>query len=84
MNSLKTPSPIIQERIHPGVIAAVVVVSLIAIVAAVFILRKYCFQRSEATYRYSALRAMEEDGTAGDLDDDCGPVEEDSDEDILE
>lgn len=84
-NSLKPP-PAPQERIHPGVIASVVVVSLIAIVAAVFIIRKYCFHHSEATYRYSVLRGMEEDGTAEDLDSDAdlGPSIEDSDEDILE
>ncbi|KAJ8258089.1 hypothetical protein GJAV_G00193050 [Gymnothorax javanicus] len=75
-----------QERIHPGIIAAVVFVSIIAIVAAGFIIRKYCFQRSEAIYRYSVLRRMEEVGAAENLDGDTGlgVIGEDSDEDILE
>ncbi|KAJ8369768.1 hypothetical protein SKAU_G00097960 [Synaphobranchus kaupii] len=88
MTRIKLPGitlPARQERIHPGVIAAVVFVSLIAIVAAIFIIRKYCFHHSEATYRYSVLRGMEEDGTADlDSDTDLGPVREDSDEDMLE
>ncbi|KAJ8390524.1 hypothetical protein AAFF_G00103210 [Aldrovandia affinis] len=76
-----------MERLHPGVAAAVVVVSLIAFVAAVFIIRKYCFHRSKATYRYSVLRGMEEDGNAERLEDsdtDLGPGREQSDEDLLE
>ncbi|KAG7326544.1 hypothetical protein KOW79_009945 [Hemibagrus wyckioides] len=59
-------------RLHPGVVAAVVIVAIAAIVAAVFIIKKYCFPQSDATYRYSVLRRMEEQR------------EEESDEDLLE
>ncbi|KAI1897161.1 hypothetical protein AGOR_G00080340 [Albula goreensis] len=87
-NSVK-PSPAApQARLHPGVVAAVVVVSLMAIVAAVFIIKKYCFQQSEATYRYSTLRAMEEEGTAEGAEDSDTDLEADreesDDEDLLE
>lgn len=34
----------IQERLHPGIIASVTIVSLMAIMAGIFIIRKYCFQ----------------------------------------
>ncbi|KAK5872550.1 hypothetical protein PBY51_013237 [Eleginops maclovinus] len=74
-------------RIHPGVIASVVFVSVAAIVAALLIIRKYCYPVNEASYRYSQLRRMEEQGSAvavggGDM----GPctVGEESDEDLLE
>ncbi|XP_017336068.1 uncharacterized protein LOC108272267 isoform X1 [Ictalurus punctatus] len=59
-------------RLHPGVVASVVIVATAAIVAAFFIIRKYCFPQSDATYRYSVLRRMEEQR------------EEESDEDLLE
>ncbi|KAK3574797.1 hypothetical protein QTP86_018383 [Hemibagrus guttatus] len=59
-------------RLHPGVVASVVIVAIAAIVAAVFIIKKYCFPQSDATYRYSVLRRMEEQR------------EEESDEDLLE
>ncbi|KAG7472482.1 hypothetical protein MATL_G00109370 [Megalops atlanticus] len=85
VNSSSEPPPQTaqQERLHPGVIAAVVVVSLLAIVAAGFIIRKYCFVRSEATYRYSALRMMEEQATE-DSNTDHELDREESDEDLLE
>ncbi|KAF7711528.1 hypothetical protein HF521_000539 [Silurus meridionalis] len=59
-------------RLHPGVVASVVIVALAAVVAAVFIIRKYCFPQSDATYRYSVLRQMEEQR------------QEESDEELLE
>ncbi|CAJ1050648.1 sortilin-like [Xyrichtys novacula] len=72
-------------RLHPGIIASVVFVSVAAIVAAVLIIRKYCFPVNEATYRYSVLRRLEEQGSAV-TEDDRGPdtVGEESDEDLLE
>lgn len=63
-------------RLHSGVIASVVVVVIGATAAAFFIIRKYCFPQSNATYRYSELQQMEEHNTAID--------QEDSDEDLLE
>lgn len=71
----------VDQRLHPGVIASVVFVALSAIIAAVLIIRKYCFPRSETSYRYSVLRRMEmeEEGERG-----THTVGEDSDEDLLE
>ncbi|MCI4375293.1 hypothetical protein PGIGA_G00107820 [Pangasianodon gigas] len=66
------PPPGLQVRLHPGVVASVVMVAIAAVAAAVFIIRKYCFPQSDATYRYSVLRQMEEQR------------EEESDEDLLE
>ncbi|GAA6221911.1 sortilin-like [Lates japonicus] len=74
-------------RLHPGIIASVIFVSVVAIAAAVLIIRKYCFPVNEATYRYSLLRRMEDQGsTVTDEDGDRGPctVGEESDEDLLE
>ncbi|XP_044032713.1 sortilin-like [Siniperca chuatsi] len=74
-------------RLHPGIIASVIFVSLAAVVAAVLIIRKYCFPVNEATYRYSVLRRMEDQSSAvTEEDGDRGPctVEEESDEDLLE
>lgn len=72
-------------RLHPGIIASVILVCVAAIVAAVLIIRKYCFPVNEATYRYSVLRRLEEQGSAG-TEGDGGPdtVGEESDEDMLE
>ncbi|KAK2889486.1 hypothetical protein Q8A67_014861 [Cirrhinus molitorella] len=64
-------------RLHSGVIASVVIVIAGAAAAAVFIIRKYCCQLSNVTYRYSELRQMEEQNAAREEDDD-------SDEDLLE
>ncbi|KAJ7999883.1 hypothetical protein DPEC_G00199030 [Dallia pectoralis] len=76
-----------QARLHPGVIAALVFVSFAAILAAVSIIRKYCFPRSDTIYRYSVLRRME-DEWSGETNDDDGKgtctVGEDLDEDMLE
>lgn len=75
-------------RLHPGIIASLIFVSVAAIVAAVLIIRKYCFPVNEATYRYSLLRRMEDQSSAltEDEDGDRGPctVGEESDEDLLE
>ncbi|KAK6319468.1 hypothetical protein J4Q44_G00106790 [Coregonus suidteri] len=91
-----TKSSTQQARLHPGVIAAVIFVTLAAVLAAVFIIRKYCFPRSEATYRYSVLRRMEAEGSGygteeeeeEEEEDGRGPepytLGEDSDEDMLE
>lgn len=83
-----TKSSTQQARLHPGVIAAVIFVTFTAVLAAVFIIRKYCFPRSEATYRYSVLRRMEAEGPGGteEEEDRPGPytLGEDSDEDMLE
>ncbi|KAM4613753.1 protein CFAP20DC [Polymixia lowei] len=72
-------------RLHPGIIASVIFVTLSAIAAAVLIIKKYCFPLNEATYRYSLLRHLEEQGPAEE-DNDQGPctVGEESDEDLLE
>ncbi|KAL6458314.1 hypothetical protein MHYP_G00335440 [Metynnis hypsauchen] len=66
-----------QVRLHPGVVASVVIVAIAAIVAAAFIIRKYCFPQSDATYRYSVLRQMEEHSAAS-------REEDESDEELLE
>lgn len=74
-------------RLHPGIIASVIFVAVAAIVAAVLIIRKYCFPVNEATYRYSLLRRLEDQGSAvTEEDGDRGPctVGEESDEDLLE
>ncbi|KAL3058733.1 hypothetical protein OYC64_010808 [Pagothenia borchgrevinki] len=73
-------------RIHPGVIASVVFVSVAAILAALLIIRKYCYPVNEASYRYSTLRGMEEQGSAMTEGGDTGPctVGDESDEDLLE
>lgn len=74
-------------RLHPGIIASVIFVSVAAAVAAALIIRKYCFPVNEATYRYSQLRRMEDQGSAvTEEDGDTGPrtVGEESDEDLLE
>ncbi|KAM7402211.1 hypothetical protein PAMP_017474 [Pampus punctatissimus] len=74
-------------RLHPGIIASVIFVSVAAIAAAVLIIRKYCFPVNEATYRYSVLRRLEDQGSAGTEEDgDRGPCTagEESDEDLLE
>ncbi|CAB1438016.1 unnamed protein product [Pleuronectes platessa] len=72
-------------RLHPGVIASVIVVLAAMVAAAVLIIRRYCFPVNQATYRYSVLRGMEDQGSAG-TDGDRGPrtAGEDSDEDLLE
>ncbi|XP_077054158.1 uncharacterized protein LOC143706292 [Siphateles boraxobius] len=72
-------APNVQQviRLHSGVIASVVVVTVAAIAAAVFIIRKYCCLKSNATYRYSELREIEEQNAAREVDDD-------SDEDLLD
>ncbi|KAK7145121.1 hypothetical protein R3I94_011275 [Phoxinus phoxinus] len=74
-----TSAPTVQQviRLHSGVIASVVVVTVAAIAAAVFIIRKYCCLKSNATYRYSELQEIEEQNAAREVDDD-------SDEDLLE
>ncbi|KAM7006185.1 protein CFAP20DC [Tautogolabrus adspersus] len=68
-------------RLHPGIIAPVIFVCVAAIVAAVLIIRKYCFPVNEATYRYSVLMRLEEQGSAV-TEGDRGPdtVGEESDE----
>ncbi|KAM4650837.1 uncharacterized protein O3C94_013480 [Discoglossus pictus] len=69
-----------QVRLHPGVIAAVVIVALLAFLAAVFIVKKYCFPESNITYRYSVLRSHQED-----LDNSStNRLQDDSDEDLLD
>ncbi|MEE6501859.1 hypothetical protein FKM82_004339, partial [Ascaphus truei] len=69
-----------QVRIHPGIIAAVVVVALLALLAAVFIVKKYCFPERNITYRYSVLRRHQDD-----LDNSTtNRLQDDSDEDLLE
>ncbi|XP_063796964.1 sortilin-like isoform X2 [Pseudophryne corroboree] len=71
---------LVQIRIHPGIIAAVVVVALLAVLAAVFIVRKYCCSESNITYRYSVLRRHQEE-----LDNSTtNRLQDDSDEDLLE
>ncbi|KAF3689938.1 putative protein C3orf67 -like protein [Channa argus] len=70
-------------RVHPGIIASVIFVAVAAIAAAVLIIRKYCFPVNEATYRYSVLRRMEDQGsvvTEEDGDRGPGTVGEESDE----
>ncbi|KAM9758006.1 protein CFAP20DC [Menidia menidia] len=74
-------------RLHPGIIASVILVSMAAVAAAVLIIRKYCFPVNEATYRYSVLRQLEDQQSAvTEEDGDRGPgtVGEESDEDLLE
>ncbi|KAG9277000.1 hypothetical protein AMEX_G6980 [Astyanax mexicanus] len=68
-----------QVRLHPGVVVSVVFVTIAAILAAAFIIRKYCFSPSEASYRYSVLRQMEEHRAAA-----AAGEEDESDEDLLE
>ncbi|XP_066452708.1 sortilin-like [Eleutherodactylus coqui] len=69
-----------QIRVHPGILAAVVVVALLALLAAIFIIKKYCFPESNLTYRYSTLRSHHEE-----LDNSATTrLQEDSDEDLLE
>ncbi|KAG5274381.1 hypothetical protein AALO_G00135520 [Alosa alosa] len=70
-----------QVRLHPGVVAAVVIVSLAALVAAIYIIRKYCFPQNDAVYRYSVLRQMEEQRTSATEE---SRLSEESDEDLLE
>lgn len=73
-----TSAPNVQQvRLHFGVIASVVIVIVAAIAAAVFIIRKYCCLQSNATYRYSELRQMQEQNADRE-------EENDSDEDLLE
>ncbi|CAK6974224.1 hypothetical protein LDENG_00266090 [Scomber scombrus] len=77
----------VGERLHPGIIASVIFVCVVAIAAAVLIIRKYCFPVNEATYRYSVLRRLEDQGSAViEEDGDRRPctVGEESDEDLLE
>ncbi|XP_060925131.1 protein FAM3D [Limanda limanda] len=51
------------------------------VVAAVLIIRRYCFPVNQATYRYSVLRGMEEQGSAGtEGDQGSHTAGEDSDE----
>lgn len=74
-------------RLHPGIIASVIFVSVAAIVAALLIIRKYCFPVNDVRYRYSQLRRMEDQGSAvTEGEGDRGPctVGEESDEDLLE
>ncbi|KAM6927833.1 protein CFAP20DC [Xenentodon cancila] len=74
-------------RIHPGIIASVIFVSVAAVAAAVLILRKCCFPVNEATYRYSLLRRNEDqqsDVTEEDGDRRPCAVGEESDEDLLD
>ncbi|CAN9511811.1 unnamed protein product [Ophioblennius macclurei] len=74
-------------RLHPGIIASVIFVSAAALIAAVLIIRKYCFPVNEATYRYSVLRQMEDQHSGvTEEDGDGGPctVGEESDEELLE
>ncbi|XP_031613468.1 uncharacterized protein LOC116334239 isoform X2 [Oreochromis aureus] len=69
-------------RLHPGIIASVILVSAAAVAAAVLIIRKYCFP-----VKYSVLRQMEEGYSAAaeeDGDRRSRTVGEDSDEDLLE
>ncbi|XP_069592733.1 sortilin-like [Ranitomeya imitator] len=69
-----------QVRLHPGIIAAVVVVAMLALLAAILIIKKYCFPESNVTYRYSTLRNHHED-----LDNSATTrLQEDSDEDLLD
>ncbi|XP_077308026.1 uncharacterized protein LOC143927673 isoform X2 [Lithobates pipiens] len=69
-----------QARVHPGIIIAVVVVALLALLAAIFIVKKYCFPESNATYRYSELRTQQEE-----LDNSTtNRLQDDSDEDLLD
>ncbi|KAI4902105.1 hypothetical protein NFI96_013184 [Prochilodus magdalenae] len=76
--SVTDPTAVPPEvRLHPGVVVSVVIVTVAAIAAAAFIIRKYCFPQSDATYRYSVLRQMEEHSAAS-------REEDDSDEDLLE
>ncbi|XP_029907890.1 sortilin-like [Myripristis murdjan] len=76
-----------EPRLHPGVIVSVIFVTLAAIVAAILIIKKYCFPVNEATYRYSLLKRLEDQGSVvTEEDNDMGPdtVGEESDEDLLE
>ncbi|XP_058844538.1 sortilin-like isoform X1 [Acipenser ruthenus] len=76
-----------QGRLHPGLIVAVVIVAFIAVLAAAFIIRKYCFPQSNATYRYSVLRRNEEWSIADELDNNTASrrlYNDDSDEGMLE
>lgn len=88
LTNMSTIQPQAGARLHTGVIVSVIFVTLSAIVAAVFIIKKYCFPRSEATYRYSVLKGMEDQGLAitDDDDKDMAPctVSEESDEELLE
>ncbi|KAM4021986.1 uncharacterized protein ACNLHF_027280 [Anomaloglossus baeobatrachus] len=69
-----------QIRVHPGIIAAVVVVAVLALLAAVFIIKKYCTSGSNVSYRYSTLRDHQEDlGNSATT-----RLQEDSDEDLLD
>ncbi|XP_029456856.1 sortilin-like isoform X2 [Rhinatrema bivittatum] len=68
---------------HPGIIVAIIVVAFLAFLAAVFIVKKYCFTESNVTYRYSVLRSYQEaddlgNSTTNRLQND------DSDEDLLD
>ncbi|KAM9408190.1 protein CFAP20DC [Pholidichthys leucotaenia] len=74
-------------RLHPGIIASVIFVSVAAVAAAVLIIRKYCFPVNEVTYRYSVLRRMEDQQslvTEEEGDRGPGTVGEESDEELLE
>lgn len=77
---------VVGPRLHPGLIASVIIVCAAAIAAAVLIIRKYCFPVNEATYRYSLLRRQEDHRTSLTEEDDTrGPyaVGEESDEELL-
>ncbi|XP_030062098.1 sortilin-like isoform X2 [Microcaecilia unicolor] len=73
----------LKVKSHPGIIAALVVVASLALMAAVFIVKKYCFTESNVTYRYSVLRAYQE---IDDLDHSTTNRlrSDDSDEDLLD
>ncbi|KAM5148034.1 uncharacterized protein ACMZJ9_011681 [Mantella aurantiaca] len=71
---------LLQARVHPGIIIAVVVVASVALLAAIFIVKKYCFPESAVTYRYSVLRTQQEE-----LDNSTTTrLQDDSDEDLLD
>ncbi|XP_029456855.1 sortilin-like isoform X1 [Rhinatrema bivittatum] len=79
-SSLQPPT---QVKSHPGIIVAIIVVAFLAFLAAVFIVKKYCFTESNVTYRYSVLRSYQEaddlgNSTTNRLQND------DSDEDLLD
>ncbi|KAM3877720.1 protein CFAP20DC [Diretmus argenteus] len=79
--SSAAPSPQVEIKLHPGIIASVIFVTLTAVFAAVLIIRKYCFPVNEATYRYSLLRRLEDQGPpATEEDNDRG---EESDEEQI-
>ncbi|XP_058844539.1 uncharacterized protein LOC117413981 isoform X2 [Acipenser ruthenus] len=66
-----------QGRLHPGLIVAVVIVAFIAVLAAAFIIRKYCFPQ----------RRNEEWSIADELDNNTASrrlYNDDSDEGMLE